>query len=91
MRNATIPRRTGARLFALFRVLLLGMLQPVDELLHLLEEHALALRRVRLTVPLDDRVFVEHIGCGREKSEVSFRIQIGSDSNASWQSTTISR
>lgn len=91
MRNATIPRRTGARLFALFRVLLLGMLQPVDELLHLLQEHALALRRVRLTVPLDDRVLVEHIGCGGEKSVVSFRIQIGSDSNASWQSTTISR
>lgn len=39
----------------------LGALQPVDKLLHLLNEYALPFGQVSLVVPLQDRFLVEHI------------------------------
>ena len=41
--------------------LLLRVLEPLDELLHLVEEDALALGRVAVLVPLHDHFFGQHV------------------------------
>jgi hypothetical protein len=42
---------------------LLGVLEPVDHLLHLLEEHCAALGAGRTAVPGKDRILRHHVRC----------------------------
>ncbi len=46
----------------------LGILQPLDELFHLLEENALPLAEVGVGVPLQYGLFAQNIRCEEERT-----------------------